>query len=91
MQTNEIGKIISSRIYELDISVAELSAVVGFRDVTIMEAIIAGGAKLPLDRVVALAQALELPPGALSTIALRQYFDEASISVLWLLVGSNYS
>lgn len=90
MQSNELSKILSNRSAELGLSIEELTTKAGFRDAAMTRLILDGDAKLPLDHVLAVAEALELPADRLPRLALMQFFDEASISVLGQLFHQSF-
>ena len=82
-KTSSFAEFINRRIAELRPrrSQLELAAAAGFQP-HLLSMIADGKAKLPLDRVAAMAKALECNPSDLMSLAMKQYFDQTLIDLM---------
>jgi transcriptional regulator with XRE-family HTH domain len=81
---SELATLISTRLQDISNrkSQGEVSDEVGFNSKNVLSIIKRGSTKLSLDRVDAMAKALELDLRTLMLPALRQYFSEDVINAL---------
>lgn len=91
---SKIAKFLSKRIDELSgrFSQKELAQKAGFKTVNIMSMMKNGDAKVPLDRVPALASALEVDPKLLFRMVLEQSFpvgDKSLRSLMDMVLTDN--
>jgi transcriptional regulator with XRE-family HTH domain len=79
------AQFISRRIYELQArkSQAEIAAAAGFKSPGMISMITSGRVKLPIERAVALATALECDPAALVRLALVQSLSEQLLNQIF--------
>jgi hypothetical protein len=81
---SKVAQFISRRIDELRPrrSQTEIATAAGLPSVNFLSMIKDGKAKLPMDRVVTLANALECEPAALARLALEQFFAGPTLDVI---------
>lgn len=79
-----IARMIEDRLVEISghKTQSDVAKEVGFNNSNFMSIIKKGQSKLPLNRVAAMAKALDMDVEALMTAALRQYYDEDTVNTL---------
>jgi len=86
--STRLAKFIDKRIGELHHKTqAEIAREAGFRNANFLSMLKTGNAKLALDRVPALAEALETEPAHLMRLALEQSFGPKMLRVFVELLG----
>lgn len=82
--TSRVAQFISRRIDELRPrrSQLEIGIAAGFKAQNMISMVKTGDVKLPMDRVAALAKALECDPAVLARLALEQFFDEPVLEMI---------
>jgi len=86
-----LSSLVFRRLVELNISQKEVAEKVGFKNQNMITMIKNGDAKLALDRVPAMAKALDIDPVYLFRLALEQTFDAVSVQQLMDILGSGRS
>lgn len=78
---SKVAKFVTKRIEELASkkNQKDIAAEIGYSTSNVVSMIKMGESKLPIDRVLKFAQALETDPGYLMRIALEQYFEPAHV------------
>ncbi|NKX37670.1 helix-turn-helix transcriptional regulator [Rhodobacteraceae bacterium R_SAG4] len=86
----ELSELITTRIQDISAhkSQKEIAEEVGFPSTNVLSIIKSGKTKLSLDRVDAMAKALEIDPQTLWMPALRQYYSEETISSIRQMFNS---
>lgn len=81
---SRIAAYLERRIHELRLrrSQAEIAKAAGFRSADFLSRLKSGAAKVPLDRVESLAQALDVDPGEMMPLALQQFFDREVVEMI---------
>lgn len=84
-----LAKFLQTRILQLKPKTqAEIAREAGFQNANVLSMIRSGSAKLPLDRVPALAQALECDPALLLRLALDQGVGSTAASAIVEIFGT---
>lgn len=85
-----LQKFLSKRIQELQSrkSQLEIASEAGFNNANFISMLKSGRSKLALDRVPAMAKALDVDPAYLFRLALGQFFDDSSLKELMPLFKS---
>lgn len=85
-----LAKFLQKRILELrpKKSQAEIATEVGFNNVNVLAMIKSGASKLPIDRVLKLAAALETDPAWLLHLALEQMDGDTTAATLMEIFGT---
>lgn len=94
--TNElpqITKVIADRIEELKgVKLQrEIAAQAGYVNQNMITMLKLGSAKVALDRVPALASALEVDPAYLLRLAMEQFYDQAVVKQLLAIAGGSFT
>lgn len=81
---SRIAQFVSRRIYELSSrrSQSEIATAAGLASANFLSMIKDGKAKLPMDRVIGLADALEVDPAELARLALEQHFEGPTLELI---------
>ena len=88
-KTTGVAQFISERIDELRprFSQTEISTTAGFPSPNMLSMIKDGKAKLPMDRVLGLAQALSCDVTTLTRLALQQFYDQPVLDLIFKAGG----
>ena len=88
-QNTALAKFLQTRILQLKPKTqAEIAHEAGFQNANVLSMIRSGSAKMPLDRVPALAQALECDPARLLRLALDQAVGSTAASAIVEIFGT---
>lgn len=82
--TSKVAQFVNRRIDELRPrrTQTEIATAAGFPSINMLSMVKDGKSKLPMDRVVALANALECEPALLAKLALEQFFTGPTLDVI---------
>lgn len=85
--TSRIAQFITRRIYELSSrrSQSEIATAAGLASANFLSMIKDGKAKLPMDRVIGMSDALEVDPAELARLALEQFFEGPTLELILTL------
>ncbi len=84
-KTSRVAQFISRRIDELRPrrSQLEIATAAGFRSANMLSMIRGGQSKMPLDRVIPLAKALECDTAELARLALEQFYEQPVMDMIF--------
>jgi plasmid maintenance system antidote protein VapI len=84
-ETSRAAQFIARRVYDLQSrkTQGEIAAAAGFKSAGMISMIISGRAKLPIERAVDLAKALECEPSMLVRLALEQTLSETVLEEIF--------
>jgi len=80
--SHKVADFLTSRIEMSELTQREIAAALGYDKPNIITMIKQGHTKLPLDKVPAMAAALNVDPGLLMRMALREYFPGAFDAII---------
>lgn len=83
------AKFIETHVKSSPYSVGEIAILCGFKNGEMIEGFITGERKVPLDKVLPLAQALECDRRQLFSLALRSWFGEAFVNDMEDIFGAS--
>lgn len=79
---SRLAALVDRRLIEKNASQREIAEKVGFKNQNMITMVKTGTAKLALDRVPAMARALDVDPSHLFRLALEQFYDKAGLKAL---------